>query len=177
MTKATDAALLWTRTVLEQFDAGVDWAQSDVDEFFRLTRSDQKDLVAISIEMLAVILGETVRLGANVYVSLHIPLPGRDDLPLTRSTAEELLALADFAGNLRGRSVPGFVIDTRNPSVWPSNLIEYRAMVESSLEFARPASATLELRRGSDHDAFQTALNFASFAVELPRAESTYVTL
>jgi hypothetical protein len=177
MIKATDAALLWTRTVLTQFDDGIDWAQSDVDEFFRLTRTDQKELVATSLEMFAVILEESVRLGVNVYVSLDVPLPEQDDLPVDVSSAEELMARADFTGNLRGRSVPGFVIDTRNPSVWPSNPIEYRAIVASPREFARPASVTLELWRGRDDESYETALKFTSFAVEPPRAESTYINL
>jgi hypothetical protein len=177
MTKATDAALLWTRTILAQFDHGIDWAQSDIDEFFRLTRNVQKELVATSIDMFAVILEETERLGANVYVSLGVPLPERDDLPLEVSTAEELTDLADFSGNLRGRSVPGFAIRRQNPTVWPSNPIEYRAVVTSSRDFARPVSTTLDLWRGHGDDAFNTHLTFASFADEAPLAESTYVTI
>jgi hypothetical protein len=176
MTTATDVARLWARTIIAQFDDGIDFGQSDVDEFFRLARADQKQLAATSVAMFAAILDEVVRLEADVHVWLWIPLPERAELPVGRQSEAELLELADFTGRLAGRSVPGFVLEKRNPGLSPIAYEEYRTVVESTSEYARPVSTTLRLHRWSASEPFTAELVYNAYASWPPLAESTFTT-
>lgn len=129
------AAMSWARECMEQFRAGADYAEADIDELIAL-RAGSPGLVHTALRMYVNAVAETEKSGCAAYIRLAVPVHARHGLGVgSRPRLDSLMALDDFKGRLRGVRLPNFILSRQNPPLTHSNAGQvWRARIDLSGE-------------------------------------------
>jgi hypothetical protein len=115
---ADGTAVQWLDRVGPQLGRNADFAQVDVDTLIPLSGAVKKNLALFSVALFEVVARSALVEERGWFVELSIPIHGAPpELEVAPQTdVQDLLPFAQFAGNLRGWSVPGLFLSTWIPS-------------------------------------------------------------
>lgn len=159
-------AAAWIRNVSPQLHAGVaDFAQADIDELVRLER-DWK-LADIAVEMFTVMVAVLQELELDYFLQLSIPVDDVtvDAILADRGTLPELVDSAVFPSNLRGVSLPSFILDRESLREMPEDGVQFRRSLGclDSSEESRTYASQVALIHGTGNECHDHTLEFRRY--------------